>query len=490
MLRHPSHLLPIVPLDPRMATRSPALPAEHHATRRRRRFATHCRPSGNSFANRAGRPPSAASCAGSRSPPSTRICSSRRPASSSVVASRAPSSSAAAKGAGIERVPRDIWSLPEFHLTDIQWEDLHLPINLVFFVHSTPAQRVLALYPSPAGAVESLLTLEAWQTLVDRQSRAGRARAGRGGPSGQPDEGCARVLPHADRRVFQAGRLDPGPLARAFGRHEVWDEVGRFFAELGRAFAHRDEESRVLDLNFTVERAEPQPHAAAPLLIFKLRIAETVTAEEPTTIPAIALRCQIRIEPTRRRYEPGEEEKLLDLFGEPERWGQTLRSTLWTHASVVVPPFTGDTLSISPSPARSTSMWRRPSTSTRSKTARSRSACSSAARSFTPTKTDISRSARSPGKKRRTFRLPVQVWKDMMELYYPNSAWLCLERDTFDRLYRFKSGRGLADLGAGDRAHCSIPAWRRSNHEPGTRRPDRRAPCFTRATSFTRIAPR
>jgi hypothetical protein len=100
----------------------------------------------------------------------------------------------------------------------------------------------------------------------------------------------------------------------------------------------------VLDLNFTVETAEQLPHAAAPLLVFKLRITATAGDHEPTTIPAIALRCQIRIEPTRRRYQPSEQEQLLDLFGEPARWGQTLRSTLWTHASAVVAPFVGTTL--------------------------------------------------------------------------------------------------------------------------------------------------
>src|SRR4051794_8911000 len=100
----------------------------------------------------------------------------------------------------------------------------------------------------------------------------------------------------------------------------------------------------VPDLDFTVDRAEALSYAAAPLLIFKLRIEEAVTGEEATSIPAIALRCQIRIDPARRRYAPPEQGRLLDLFGEPERWGQTLRSTLWTHTSVIVPPFTGSTV--------------------------------------------------------------------------------------------------------------------------------------------------
>ena len=64
----------------------------------------------------------------------------------------------------------------------------------------------------------------------------------------------------------------------------------------------------------------------------------------------MVLRCQIQIEATKRHYGPGEESRLRDLFGERERWGQTLRAMLWTHASVVVPPFTGETIAELPVP--------------------------------------------------------------------------------------------------------------------------------------------
>ena len=51
-------------------------------------------------------------------------------------------------------------------MSDEQWENLHLPINLAFFYRSSPAQRVIAMFPSPAGATESLLTLESWKELA------------------------------------------------------------------------------------------------------------------------------------------------------------------------------------------------------------------------------------------------------------------------------------------------------------------------------------
>ena len=88
----------------------------------------------------------------------------------------------------------------------------------------------------------------------------------------------------------------------------------------------------VPELSFSVEEAAPVPYGAAPALAFKLRITNAVASE---AIHTIALRCQIQIEATRRRYSPEEQKRMLDLFGEPERWSQTLRSLLWTHASVI-----------------------------------------------------------------------------------------------------------------------------------------------------------
>ncbi len=96
------------------------------------------------------------------------------------------------------------------------------------------------------------------------------------------------------------------------------------------------------ELTFDVAGAAPMPMAASPHLVFQLRISDS--DPRPLPIPAVALRCQIRIEPTRRRYDAAEQRGLLDLFGEPARWGQTLRGLLWTHASLVVPSFTGHTV--------------------------------------------------------------------------------------------------------------------------------------------------
>jgi hypothetical protein len=67
-------------------------------------------------------------------------------------------------------IPRDARLLPDFQLTDAQWENLSLPINLVFIFNNSLAGKAMAAYPSPAGATESLLTLESWQTMVAENS--------------------------------------------------------------------------------------------------------------------------------------------------------------------------------------------------------------------------------------------------------------------------------------------------------------------------------
>src|SRR5205823_44969 len=92
---------------------------------------------------------------------------------------------------------------------------------------------------------------------------------------------------------------------------------------------------------------EPARFAASPVLDFKLRI-ENANREE--CIHTIALRCQIRIEPARRAYLASEQRRLLDIFGEPARWAQTVHSMLWTHTNIVVPSFKGSTLVQLPAP--------------------------------------------------------------------------------------------------------------------------------------------
>ncbi|CAN5368040.1 DUF6084 family protein [soil metagenome] len=194
------------------------------------------------------------------------------------------------------------------------------------------------------------------------------------------------------------------------------------------------------DLNFQVEGAQALTYAAAPLLIFKLRITNA-DADEP--IQTIALRCQIQIEPARRRYNAHEQERLLDLFGEPDRWGQTLRTMLWTHTSLVVSPFVGSTLVDLPVPCTFDF-----NVAAAKYFAGLEDGAVSLCLLFSGTVfyeagDGALQIAQISWDKEAKYQMPVGIWKEMMEHYYPNSAWLCLRRDAFDRLAQFKMKQGI-----------------------------------------------
>lgn len=71
-----------------------------------------------------------------------------------------------AGGGKYRLIPRRYLALPDFQLSDEQWDSLTIPVNMVYIFHNSAAQRVMAYYPSPAGATESLLDLEGWETLI------------------------------------------------------------------------------------------------------------------------------------------------------------------------------------------------------------------------------------------------------------------------------------------------------------------------------------
>src|ERR1700731_162698 len=140
-------------------------------------------------------------------------------------------------GAKYKRVSRRVLSLNDFHLSDAQWEGLMIPINMAFFFNFSTENRIVVLYPSPAGAVESLLPLEAWEEIVRDNpalsgmeadvealllNRVGKSRA---------DVPAEYYIVPIDECYKLVG------LIRAHwrglsGGTEVWQEIGRFFADL------------------------------------------------------------------------------------------------------------------------------------------------------------------------------------------------------------------------------------------------------------------
>jgi hypothetical protein len=195
----------------------------------------------------------------------------------------------------------------------------------------------------------------------------------------------------------------------------------------------------VPDLDFRVEGADVLEFAAVPSLLFKLRIENL--EEEP--IRSVALNTQIRIAATQRHYETAEQERLLEVFGEPHRWGHTLRSLLWTHTTLQIPRFSGSAVVDMPVPCTydlevvaakyfyALEDGEVPLEFLFSGTV------------FYAAEGGRLQTARVSWEKEAEFRLPVRLWKEMMEHYFPNSAWIRLQKDAFDQLYNYKVLRGF-----------------------------------------------
>jgi hypothetical protein len=195
----------------------------------------------------------------------------------------------------------------------------------------------------------------------------------------------------------------------------------------------------VPNLDFRVEGAEVPEYAAVPSFLFKLRIENL--EEEP--IRSVALNTQIRIAATQRHYEAAEQERLLELFGEPHRWKDTLRSLLWTHTVLQVPRFSGSTV------------VDMPVTCTYDLEVVSAKYFHALQDGEVPLEFLFSgtvfyageggrlQTARISWEKEAEFRLPVRLWKEMIDQYFPNSAWIRLRKDAFDQLYDYKVRKGL-----------------------------------------------
>ena len=194
------------------------------------------------------------------------------------------------------------------------------------------------------------------------------------------------------------------------------------------------------DLNFEVVGSEAPAFAAVPTLIFKLRIDNAIEQER---IFSVALRCQIQINVTRRRYSPEAQARLLEVFGEPKRWGETLRPLLWTHTSTVVPEFSGST--IVDLPVSCTYDFEVVGTKYFDALGEGEIPLTFlfSGTFFYEGETDNLQVGQISWSKEATYRLPVAVWQEMIERYYPNSAWIRVQKDVFDQLYQYKATRSL-----------------------------------------------
>lgn len=188
------------------------------------------------------------------------------------------------------------------------------------------------------------------------------------------------------------------------------------------------------ELVFDCIGADADRYAAAPTLVFRLRVAET-TGEE---VQCIALRCQFRIEPLKRRYSDAEGERLGDLFGERARWGDTMKPMQFATVTQLVPTFTGSTeIDV---PVQLTYDFE-------VSTAKYFHALDSgeipfillfSGTLFLRGETGFT-IEQVPWHKEALYRLPVSLWREAMDVHFPNASWIRLRRESLDALQRIKS---------------------------------------------------
>ncbi len=331
---------------------------------------------------------------------------------------------------------------PERTLTPAEFDQLEIPVGLAFFLNSSAADRVIGFYPSPAGATECELDLGAWERLTAEHPLLGEPAAdveaalisrADGG-----DRGVEYFLVPIDACYELVGRMrlhwrgfDGGAEARA--------SITDFLDTLGPGPLSSPPGSPMSDrLVFDCVGARADRYAVVPSMILTLRISET----SGQRVEAIALRCQIRIEPARRRYSDAEAERLGDLFGETQRWAETLQPVQFTTVALMVPGFTGSTELDLPIPLT----YDMEIGATRY-FAGLEDGEVPLLLLFSGTVFGTSDGRLSvqqvPWSKEASYRLPVAVWREAIDAHFPNSAWIKISNSTLDELLRFKTRAAL-----------------------------------------------
>ncbi|GAA2629856.1 DUF6084 family protein [Paractinoplanes durhamensis] len=188
---------------------------------------------------------------------------------------------------------------------------------------------------------------------------------------------------------------------------------------------------------FTVLDVTAEPYAVAPQLTARLRITTT-----GPRVHAIALRSQVRIDPQRRRYTGAEENSLRGLFGERARWGDTLKSFLWMQANTTVQGFTGDTETDLALPCTydlevigSRYLHALDAGDVPLNLLFSGTIFTRGESGFEVEQVPWACEAR--------WSLPVSVWRDMIDSYFPNTGFLRIDADLLKELAAFRARHDL-----------------------------------------------
>jgi Family of unknown function (DUF6084) len=197
----------------------------------------------------------------------------------------------------------------------------------------------------------------------------------------------------------------------------------------------------VPDLNFRIAGVDQGVRGLTPLLHFQLEVSNSPATE---SIHTVMLQAQIQIQSPQRIYNAQEKEKLEDLFGTPDRWGQTLRNKLWTHANTCIRTFSGKTEALLPVPCTYDLNVSATKYFYALEDGEVPLIFLFSGTVFYASEAGHLQVQQIPWDNECTYRMPVHVWKALMDHHYPGTAWLSLDRELFDRLYAYRRRRGLA----------------------------------------------
>jgi hypothetical protein len=189
---------------------------------------------------------------------------------------------------------------------------------------------------------------------------------------------------------------------------------------------------------FSVLGVEPVANTATPTLRFHLHVDDPLGREVHT----IALSTQIQIDPARRAYDLETRERLVELFGAPERWASTTQVFRWAHVDTLVKGFTGATSFAVDVPctydlevAASKYFYSLPGGEVPLTFLFNGMVLYSGEH-------DRLQVAQVPWSCTAKWRMPVDAWKRVMAAYYPGGGWVRLETETLDALARCKARSG------------------------------------------------
>ena len=196
------------------------------------------------------------------------------------------------------------------------------------------------------------------------------------------------------------------------------------------------------DPEFEVLGARQIKHAAAPMLALDLQVRDPTGRQ----VYMIALSIQLMIEPARRRYDDQTRARLVELFGPPERWALTTRSLVWSQLDVLVPAFTGQTTVTIPIACHYDLELAAAKYLHSLPDGEAPLALHFNGMIYYRGEDGGLQMVLVPWTKSIDFRMPVEVWAQTIEHYYPNTAWVAVRSQTLEALQEAKRQRGIPTL--------------------------------------------